>query len=98
MNSLAFLTNGLLILSTVNLVVINNNNIEMFFNLFIIQGFQIIFDNNGGFGGLTASTLAYLSDEFSSKSRFSIAVTPATPPDQVKTLHTKLFHGEKCII
>jgi len=47
-----------------------------------LQGFQIIFDNNGGFGGLTASTLAYLSDEFSSKSRFSIAVTPATPPDQ----------------
>ncbi|XP_005103386.1 protein misato homolog 1 [Aplysia californica] len=47
-----------------------------------LQGFHILLDNHNGFGGLSSSALSYLSDEFSSKSRLSLGLTPACPPDQ----------------
>lgn len=48
----------------------------------LLQGFQILLDNYNAFGGIAASVLSYLSDEFSTKSRLSFAVTPACPSDQ----------------
>ncbi|CAG5127452.1 unnamed protein product [Candidula unifasciata] len=50
-----------------------------------LQGFQILLDNYNAFGGVAASVLSYLSDEFASKSRLSFAVTPASPCDQTAT-------------
>ncbi|GFN80506.1 misato-like protein 1 [Plakobranchus ocellatus] len=47
-----------------------------------LQGFQIFLDCHDGFGGVGASVLSYLTDEYSSKSRFTFAVTPTNLPDK----------------
>ena len=40
-------------------------------------------DSFGGFGGVGASVLSFLSDEYSSKSRLTFAVTPTNTADKV---------------
>lgn len=46
-----------------------------------LQGFHILMDTYDGFGGLGASLLEYLKDEFDSKSLFTFGLTPANVPD-----------------
>ncbi|KAK7011429.1 protein misato 1 [Biomphalaria glabrata] len=46
-----------------------------------LQGFHILLDSHSAFGGLASSILSYLSEEFSSKSRLSFALTPACSSD-----------------
>ena len=53
-------------------------------NWVYFQGFHILSDTCDGFGGLSASVLEYLQDEYSSKGRFMFGVTPNDVEDDVR--------------
>jgi Tubulin len=60
----------------------------------LFQGFQILSDATGGFGGLCASSLQHLKDEYSTK---SCLVFPVIPPQtlesnfKLRIVNTALF-------